>query len=117
MLTGNAMSAAEVAREVGESQPNVSYHLRKLHDASMVEMVEQVPIRGGMAKRYRSTRPLDHTAPTKPDGEIWVDQTLWRDTLARIRELTHRLHDAAQAPHTPGTVAVRASAMLDMDCR
>ncbi|CRK56164.1 hypothetical protein [Alloactinosynnema sp. L-07] len=118
MLTTTAMSAAEVAREVGHSQPNISYHLRKLLDASMVEMVEEVPIRGGIAKRYRSTT-LDHAAPTASatDAEIWVDPALWRDTVSRARELTHRLHNAAQAPHTPGTVPVRAASMLDMDCR
>ncbi|WP_020631259.1 helix-turn-helix domain-containing protein [Amycolatopsis alba] len=53
LLTGVAMSAAEVARELGETQANVSYHLRRLHEAGLLDIVEEVRIRGGLAKRYR----------------------------------------------------------------
>ncbi|MCR6481723.1 helix-turn-helix domain-containing protein [Amycolatopsis sp. OK19-0408] len=53
LLTGTAMSAAEAARELGETQANISYHLRRLHEAGLVEVAEEVHIRGGRAKRYR----------------------------------------------------------------
>ncbi|WP_035794109.1 helix-turn-helix domain-containing protein [Kitasatospora mediocidica] len=53
LLTRHAMSAAEAAREVGETQANVSYHLRRLHAAGLLEVVEEVSVRGGRAKRYR----------------------------------------------------------------
>jgi len=53
LLTGAAMSAAEVARELGETQANVSYHLRRLHAAGLLDIAEEVRIRGGRAKRYR----------------------------------------------------------------
>ncbi|MEV7550307.1 helix-turn-helix domain-containing protein [Amycolatopsis sp. NPDC089917] len=53
LLTGVAMSAAEAARELGETQANVSYHLRRLHEAGLLDVVEEVRIRGGLAKRYR----------------------------------------------------------------
>jgi DNA-binding transcriptional ArsR family regulator len=53
LLTGAAMSASEVARELGETQANVSYHLRRLHAAGLVDVAEEVRIRGGRAKRYR----------------------------------------------------------------
>ncbi|MFD5094573.1 helix-turn-helix domain-containing protein [Amycolatopsis thailandensis] len=53
LLTGAAMSAAEAARELGETQANVSYHLRRLHEAGLLDVVEEVRIRGGLAKRYR----------------------------------------------------------------
>lgn len=53
LLTGAAMSAAEAARELGETQANVSYHLRRLHEAGLVDVAEEVEIRGGRAKRYR----------------------------------------------------------------
>ncbi|WP_280726281.1 helix-turn-helix domain-containing protein [Kitasatospora sp. MAA4] len=53
LLTRHAMSAAEAARAVGESQANVSYHLRRLHTAGLLEVVEEVSVRGGRAKRYR----------------------------------------------------------------
>ncbi|MDT7728412.1 MAG: hypothetical protein QOI21_4988 [Actinomycetota bacterium] len=53
LLTGTAMSASEAARELGESQANVSYHLRRLHAAGLLHITEEVRIRGGQAKRYR----------------------------------------------------------------
>lgn len=53
LLTGATMSAAEAARELGESQANVSYHLRRLHEAGLLDVAEEVRIRGGVAKRYQ----------------------------------------------------------------
>lgn len=53
LLTGTAMSAAETARELGETQANISYHLRRLHEAGLLDIAEEVTIRGGRAKRYR----------------------------------------------------------------
>ncbi len=60
LLTGSTMSAAEAARELGEQQANVSYHLRLLQRAGLIEVVETVRVRGGVAKRYR------HTASSEP---------------------------------------------------
>lgn len=53
LLTGAAFSAAEAARALAETQANVSYHLRRLHSAGLVELVEEIDVRGGRAKRYR----------------------------------------------------------------
>lgn len=53
LLTGETLSAAEAARALGESQANVSYHLRRLAQAGLVDLVEQTAVRGGLAKRYR----------------------------------------------------------------
>ncbi|WP_104128530.1 helix-turn-helix domain-containing protein [Cryobacterium sp. Y57] len=53
LLTAEALSATEAARVLGESQANVSYHLRRLAQAGFVQLVEEMNIRGGTAKRYR----------------------------------------------------------------
>lgn len=53
LLTGTAMSAAEAAREIGTTQANASYHLRQLHAAGLLEIAEEVSVRGGRARRYR----------------------------------------------------------------
>lgn len=53
VLTAQAMSAAEVARVVGCSQANASYHLRVLLAADLVCIVECESVRGGQAVRYR----------------------------------------------------------------
>ena len=52
LLTGAAMSAAEAARETGMSQANTSYHLRLLERVGLLQVAEQVTIRGGRARRY-----------------------------------------------------------------
>lgn len=53
LLTGSAMSAAEAARHLGQTQANVSYHLRKLHTAGLLEVAGHEVVRGGRATRYR----------------------------------------------------------------
>jgi DNA-binding transcriptional ArsR family regulator len=53
LLTGAAMTAAEVARELDLTHANASYHLRQLHAAGAIEIVGEEQIRGGVAKRYR----------------------------------------------------------------
>src|ERR1700754_99930 len=53
LLTGSAMSAAEVARELGLTHANASYHLRQLLAAGQLVEAGEESIRGGRAKRYR----------------------------------------------------------------
>jgi DNA-binding transcriptional ArsR family regulator len=53
LLTGSAMSAAEMARELDVTQANASYHLRLLERAGLIRIVEEERIRGGIARRYR----------------------------------------------------------------
>lgn len=53
MLAGTAMSAAEAARQLGQTQANVSYHLRRLQAAGLLVPAEETVVRGGKAKRYR----------------------------------------------------------------
>lgn len=54
LLTGAAMTAAEVARELNLTHANASYHLRQLAEVGQIQPVAgQERIRGGIAKRYR----------------------------------------------------------------
>jgi DNA-binding transcriptional ArsR family regulator len=53
LLTGEGMSAAEVARELGLTHANASYHLRILLQSGAVVEAGEERIRGGVAKRYR----------------------------------------------------------------
>ncbi|NYD58091.1 DNA-binding transcriptional ArsR family regulator [Nocardioides marinisabuli] len=63
LLTGTAMSAAEVARELGLTHANASYHLRLLADADELVVDGGEKIRGGVAKRYRYPHERDLTPP------------------------------------------------------
>ncbi|GHG20626.1 MULTISPECIES: ArsR/SmtB family transcription factor [Amycolatopsis] len=69
LLTGTALSAAEAARELGETQANVSYHVRRLHDAGLLEVAEEVHIRGGRAKRYRHQPDSGRRLTSRSPGE------------------------------------------------
>jgi DNA-binding transcriptional ArsR family regulator len=87
LLTGTAMSAAEAARELGETQANTSYHIRRLHDAGLLEVAEEVHIRGGRAKRYRhhphSGRRL---TSRKPGEEQLLTKAIATELLRRAEE-------------------------------
>ncbi|GAA1919676.1 ArsR/SmtB family transcription factor [Nocardioides marmoribigeumensis] len=67
LLTGTDLTAAEVARELGVTHANASYHLRFLLDAGELEVVGEERIRGGLAKRYRHPWRLEDRAP-QPEG-------------------------------------------------
>ncbi|MBB5852596.1 ArsR/SmtB family transcription factor [Amycolatopsis umgeniensis] len=141
LLTGVAMSAAEAARELGETQANISYHLRRLHEAGLLDVAEEVRIRGGLAKRYRhdpesggrfaSTNPQEEQLliaamaeelkrrgeflgqqGSATDAEIWVDRENWEKALEHARELSELLHAAARPPRTRGTIPVSATVSL-----
>ncbi|MDA3642943.1 helix-turn-helix domain-containing protein [Saccharopolyspora indica] len=142
LLTGVAMSAAEVARELGESQANASYHLRRLHEAGLLDVVDEVVIRGGRAKRYRhdpdsgarfladpdeqrrlvSTMAADLPGraqrwPTGApgaltDAQVWLEPDSWQRALSLARELGELLHSAAVPPRTPGAEPISATVAL-----
>jgi DNA-binding transcriptional ArsR family regulator len=59
LLTGAPLTAAEVARELGITHANASYHLRQLLAARMIVPAGEERIRGGIAKRYRYDAGLD----------------------------------------------------------
>lgn len=53
LLTGHAMSSAELARELGMKHAAVSYHVRQLERARFLEVAETRTVRGGRERRYR----------------------------------------------------------------
>jgi DNA-binding transcriptional ArsR family regulator len=53
------MSAAEAGRWLQMSQANVSYHPRMLERGGLVDLAEEVTIRGGRARRYRPLPPAE----------------------------------------------------------
>ncbi|OLP69515.1 hypothetical protein BJM39_10550 [Salmonella enterica subsp. enterica serovar Javiana] len=75
LLTGSELSASDVARELGLTQANASYHLRYLLAAGLVEECAPVVIRGGAARRYRHPwRQGSHADPqvSHEDRAAWV---------------------------------------------
>ena len=81
LLTGAELSAAEVARELGISHANASYHLRTLLDAGELVIASEEKIRGGVAKRYRHPWE-DDAAPTPKKVGTLKDRTLYVRVMA-----------------------------------
>ncbi|GAB3494928.1 ArsR/SmtB family transcription factor [Flexivirga lutea] len=90
LLTGAAMSAAELARELDITQANASYHLRMLARAGEVEVAATESVRGGQAKKYRYRYPAERGGAARP-GACGVSAGEWRQYLHALhRELVRR---------------------------
>jgi len=136
LLTGTAMSAAEVARELEITHANASYHLRLLADAGLLEIEGEERIRGGVAKRYRhvwASAPLSKSlgdlepqvrAMTSEllrryqqregkvfltDAELWVTPEVWQRAQDLLTEASVLVHDNAQPPRAEGSAPVNLS--------
>lgn len=118
LLTGSAMSAADLARGLGTTHANASYHLRQLAAVGAVVEAGEQRIRGGVAKLYRYPHDTDRPAGARPSPE---DRLAYARTLAL--EVERRLADRDDAPGhahasdlegwvTPETWA-RAKALLE----
>jgi DNA-binding transcriptional ArsR family regulator len=94
LLTGTAMSAAEVARELGITHANASYHLRQLLAAGQIEVAEEVGIRGGRARRYRYDLSRGHE---QLENTPW-DRATRRATYAVLAEELRRRTAFAAGP-------------------
>jgi DNA-binding transcriptional ArsR family regulator len=141
LLTGVEMSAAEVARELGITQANASYHLRQLAASGHVVETGTEKIRGGIAKRYthpwRDARPKSgrqsgdnslievianelvrragHRAAglaMLTDAELWVSPEVWRKAADLVHEASALLQDNAKRPRSKGAVHVNMTAAM-----
>jgi DNA-binding transcriptional ArsR family regulator len=73
LLTGAALTAADIAREFTITHANASYHLRQLLSADLIEIVGEEHIRGGVAKRYRYKLARADGQPAGSPGEAGTD--------------------------------------------
>ena len=88
LLTGAYLTAADVARELGITHANASYHLRFLLDAGEIAVSGEESIRGGRARRYRhhwreEDRPQTGVGAADPEAATMV-------VRAAVEELQRR---------------------------
>lgn len=88
LLTGTAMSAAEVGRALGVTQANASYHLRQLLAADELVEAGEEKIRGGLAKRY--TYPHRRVRPPRARAST-LDHVAYVQAIGK--ELQRRMHE------------------------
>jgi DNA-binding transcriptional ArsR family regulator len=92
LLTGSAMSAAEIARELDITQANASYHVRTLAAAGYLEEVGEETIRGGVAKRYAYVPGQVRESSCQPaeadlEAHALVYQALSEELIRRSRQV------------------------------
>lgn len=92
LLTGAELTAAEVARELGLTHANASYHLRTLLAGGMIVVAGEEKIRGGIAKRYRYDFAADIEALSGPERQ--TDEQNRSDFTAIADELIRRTAQA-----------------------
>lgn len=143
LLTGNAMSQGEIARELDLSTANVGYHLNLLKKRGLLKVTGTHTVRGGTATRY--TYNLDAVSSSKSlkispttwktlaseltrraaffrngtqvlsDAEIWIDPKEWHELGAEMLHLSSRIHKAAKPKNQRGTIKVNMTiAMFEM---
>jgi DNA-binding transcriptional ArsR family regulator len=145
LLTGAPLTAAEVARELGLTHANASYHLRNLLAAGLIVPAGEEKIRGGIAKRYRydaaRVQGPKGADPSQAfftafadelvrraakgrwdapkvigDAELWIDPEQWVSLRTRVSDLVQELHEIARPPRSPGAVRTSTTvAMFEME--
>lgn len=128
LLTGAALSAAELARELEVSQALASYHLRQLADAGLVVLVEERSRRGGRERRYRHEVELAADVPATDEQAqaLFVEaivEELRRRSLQRMPGLRGLTVDAELWVHPQDweearqAIAAAAIALHGRACR
>jgi DNA-binding transcriptional ArsR family regulator len=140
LLTGAAMSSAELARELGMTHAAVSFHVRRLAAAGYLELAEVRSVRGGQERRYRTrvagraeweqedprlaVRAVSEEVARRAassstdawrvfaDAEAWVEQDAWDAFAEKIGEAVRELDRRALPPRTAGSIHVSATALL-----
>lgn len=89
LLTASDLSAAEIARELGISQANASYHVRALAKVGHIREVGVESVRGGRAKKYRYRGEDDATAdhvgpPSAPRDQVALVDAVVTELRRRV---------------------------------
>jgi DNA-binding transcriptional ArsR family regulator len=117
LLTGAPMTAAEVARELGITHANASYHMRNLATGGLIVAAGEEKIRGGVAKRYRYVVGLERAGMHRP----WTDEERSANFEAIAHELLRRLRTThfgeAKSQLTDGDLWLEPATWLEISER
>src|SRR5258707_12612961 len=59
ILAERIASPVEIAQEIGKDVGHVGYHVRKLQELNLIELVDERPVRGAVEHFYRAiARPI-----------------------------------------------------------
>jgi len=89
LLTGAPFSATELARELGITQAAASYHLRQLHHAGVITLLEVRAKRGGRERVYAYAPPAAQAHGSAAPSEGY--QLFAEAIAAEIRRRSHEV--------------------------
>jgi DNA-binding transcriptional ArsR family regulator len=112
ILTERTASPVEIAQEIGKDVGHVGYHVRKLQQLDLIELVDERPVRGAVEHFYRAiVRPYvsqeEFTQQTLEDREVFTRHILQfhvADVARAMDEHTFDLRPNRAVLRTPMTV-------------
>lgn len=90
LATGAAVSASDVARELGIAHASASYHVRQLVDAELLVLAEERVVRGGRERRYRYDAATDVSQPQDQPADVLHLEVLAAELLRRAGSIAPR---------------------------
>jgi DNA-binding transcriptional ArsR family regulator len=113
ILAERTASPVEIAQQIGKDVGHVGYHVRKLQQLDLIELVDERPVRGAVEHFYRAIeRPVVLE-------EAFADQTLEEREVFTRHILQLHVTDMARAmdEHTfdarPNRAAIRTPMLVD----
>jgi DNA-binding transcriptional ArsR family regulator len=113
ILTERTASPVEIAQEIGKDVGHVGYHVRKLLQLNLVELVDERPVRGAVEHFYRATvRPYVSTEESldqsPEEREVFTRHVLQFHVADIARAL-----DAGTFDARPNRALVRTPLVMD----
>jgi DNA-binding transcriptional ArsR family regulator len=115
ILTERTASPVEIAQEIGKDVGHVGYHVRKLQQLDLIELVDERPVRGAVEHFYRAiVRPYvseeEFTQQTIEDREVFTRHILQFHVADIARAMDEHTFDAR-----PGRAVLRTPMTVDED--
>jgi DNA-binding transcriptional ArsR family regulator len=115
ILAERTASPVEIAQEIGKDVGHVGYHVRKLQQLNLIELVDERPVRGAVEHFYRA---IERPVVTE---EEFVEQSIEEREVFTRHTLQLHVTDIARAidEHTfdgrPNRVLARMPMLVDED--
>jgi hypothetical protein len=99
ILAERTASPVEIAQQIGKDVGHVGYHVRKLQQLDVIELVDERPVRGAVEHFYRAIeRPYvtaeEFEAQSIPEREVFTRHTLQLHVTDIARAIDEHTFDA-----------------------
>jgi DNA-binding transcriptional ArsR family regulator len=99
ILAERTASPVEIAQQIGKDVGHVGYHVRKLQQLGVIELVDERPVRGAVEHFYRAIeRPYvsadEFEAQSIPEREVFTRHTLQLHVTDIARAIDEHTFDA-----------------------